>query len=224
MVGRPTPRRGSTRSLSNRLNTSDHVSSAATRKPAASACRGEERRVRHARWERGCRRGRSPACRTKASPDGQALRRLERARLAAAKARRSLRPRRGRRAPRAWRSRPSAPGAARRPDTIRASRIPARAARVRSRLRKTCVSAKICVSPAARSFFIANSGEVCSQASRGAPSGPTRPARSPCRWVSLPGEAWRAAGSTSTKPLASNQRAPPAAIRARASSRGRRAA
>ena len=41
---------------------------------------------------------------------------------------------------------------------------------VRSRLRKTCDREKICVSPAASSFFIANSGDVCSQASLDEPS------------------------------------------------------
>ena len=145
--------------------------------------------------------------------DGQALGRLERARLAAAEGE-GLRPRDvGGERHELARSRPSARPAARRRGTIRASRIRARAAAPRSRLRKTWASAKICVSPAASSFFIANSGEVWSQASRGAPSGPTRPARSPCRWVSLPGEACRAAGSTSTKPWASNQRRIAAAMR-----------
>ncbi len=85
MVGRPTPRRGSTRSLSNRLNTSDHVSSAATRKFAASACRARSAAS-------GTRLGNEavvevdPRVADKGFADGQALRRLERARLAAAKA------------------------------------------------------------------------------------------------------------------------------------------
>ena len=95
---------------------------------------------------------------------------------------------------------------------------------VRSRLRKTLVRAKIRLSPAARSFFIANSGEVCRYASCRDPSGEMSVVAKPCKWVSFPGEAWRTAGCASTKPLASNQRRSKAETSARAASRPRRSA
>ena len=153
-----------------------------------------------------------------------ALRRLERTRLPAAESRTVF-------APATWAA--SARSAAQ-SSISRASGAPTRyhssivnsgaCSAVRSRLRKTCDREKICVSPAASSFFIANSGDVCSQASLAEPSGRTSAVRNPCRWVSLPGEAWRAAVSTSTKPFASNHRRTKSAMRVRASSRPRRSA
>ena len=94
----------------------------------------------------------------------------------------------------------------------------------RSRLRQTCENAAIRVSPAASSFFIANSGEVCRYIRRATPSLPIASVAKACRCASFPGLVARAAGSTSVKPWASSQARIAACARFRASRSGRRSA
>jgi hypothetical protein len=95
---------------------------------------------------------------------------------------------------------------------------------VRCRLRKTLVKETICSSPAVKSFFIANSGEVCRYASCSDPSDKMSAVLNPCKCVSFPGETWRAAGCTSMNPSARNQRRRKVETCARASSPSRRSA
>jgi hypothetical protein len=94
----------------------------------------------------------------------------------------------------------------------------------RSRLRQTWEKAKMRVSPAASSFFIANSGLVCRNIRRAAPASSTAAVAKAWRCASFPGETWSAAGSTSVKPSAANQSRKAAWMRLRASSTGRRSA
>ena len=94
----------------------------------------------------------------------------------------------------------------------------------RSRLRQTWEKAAIRVSPAASSFFIANSGEVCRYIRRATPSFPIASVSKACRCASFPGLMASAAGSTSVKPWASSQERIAACARFRASRSGRRSA
>ncbi len=83
MVARPTPRFGSTRSLSSLLKMSDQVSSAATRTPPSLACRARRRRVRIAPRRQAVVKVDSGMAPERLA-HRKALRRLERARPAAA--------------------------------------------------------------------------------------------------------------------------------------------